>query len=288
MSRLVFVLLFIFVIGLAVAACGNTTAMTPRPTTFGGDRPVTLQVPSGFDETKQYPLIIVLHGYSANGFVQEAYFGVKAEQTAGKAFVIAPDGLVDASGNEFWNADPACCDFGNLHPDDSGYIGKLIDDVSAAWPIGPVFLVGHSNGGYMSYRMACDRADVISAIVVLAGIATTTPCNPTRAVNVLHIHGTADAAVPYAGGGIGGAGAVGTVMQWDGHNGCGTTRTAGGTFDYDATVPGAETHAETSDGCPVNGAVDLWTLQGSSHIPSLTAAFEPAIWDWMSAHARVP
>jgi polyhydroxybutyrate depolymerase len=280
LSRSVFVLL--------IAACGTTTPpITDRPKTFGGDRPVTLQVPTGFDEAKHYPLVVILHGYSASGFIQEAYFGLKALQTEGKAFVIAPDGLVDASGNEFWNADPACCDLGGLHPDDSGYIGKLIDDVNAAWPVSDVFLIGHSNGGYMSYRMACDRADAISAIVVLAGIATTTPCNPTREVSVLHIHGTADAAVSYTGGGIGGVGAVGSVMQWAQHDGCGTTRTAGAaTFDYDNAVVGAETHTESTDGCPATGAVELWTLQGSSHVPSLTAAFEPAVWDWMSTHAR--
>ena len=150
-----------------------------------------------------------------------------------------------------------------------------------------MFLVGHSNGGYMSYRMACDRADAISAIVVLAGIATTTPCTPSRGVNVSHMHGTADITVPYVGGGIGGVGAIGSVMQWEQHNGCAGTRTAGATFDYDAAVVGAETHTETSDGCPVGGAVDLWTLEGSSHIPSLTPEFEPAIWDWMSSHARL-
>jgi polyhydroxybutyrate depolymerase len=274
-------------IATLVACGGGTTTTQDRPRSFGGDRPVTLEVPTGFDQTKQYPLVVVLHGYGASGFVQEAYFGLKALQTEGKAFVLAPDGLLDASNKQFWNADPACCDFGGLHPDDSGYIGKLIDDVSAAWPVGAVFLVGHSNGGYMSYRMACDRADVIDGIVVLAGIATTTTCTPTRPVNLLHIHGTADAVVPYTGGGIAGAGAVASVMQWEGHDGCSTTRTPGtAMLDLDTAVPGAETRTETSTGCPANVAVDLWSLEGSSHVPSLTSAFEPAIWDWMSSHSR--
>ena len=69
---------------LMIAACGNGTPMTERPRTFGGDRPVSLEVPSGFDETKQYPLVIVLHGYSVSGFVQEAYFGLKALQTGAR------------------------------------------------------------------------------------------------------------------------------------------------------------------------------------------------------------
>jgi polyhydroxybutyrate depolymerase len=274
---------------VAIAGCGAGTTATDPPRTFGGARPVTLEVPSGYMAGKQYPLVVVLHGYGASGFVQEAYFGLKELATSGKAFVLAPDGTVDAGGKQFWNADPACCDLGGLHPDDSGYIGKLIDDVTAAWPVSSVFLVGHSNGGYMSYRMACDRADVVSAIVVLAGIASSTPalCKPTQPVSVLHVHGTADAVVPYAGGGIGGAGAVGSVQQWEGKNGCSMTRTTGATMlDLDATVPGNETTTEASTGCPTKIAVDLWSLAGSSHIPSLTAAFEPAIWEWMSAHGR--
>ncbi|MDB4959421.1 MAG: uncharacterized protein JWO36_6990 [Myxococcales bacterium] len=267
-----------------IAACGTTAPTMPdRPRTFGGDRPVDLQVPSGFDATMQYPLVVVLHGYSASGFVQEAYFGLKELQTSGKAFVLAPDGLVDATGNQFWNADPACCDFGGIGPDDSHYLGKLIDDVRAAWPVSWVSLVGHSNGGYMSYRMACDRADVISSIVVLAGLTPTTPCAPARGINVLHIHGTADASVPYSAGGVG---AVASVTKWEQYNGCGSAHSDGPALDLDATIAGAETHTQLDNNCPAQARVELWTLQGSSHVPSLTPQFEPQIWDWIKTNAR--
>jgi len=83
---------------VVVAACSSSES--PAPTQFGTpDRPVTLQVPANYDSGQKYPLIMVLHGYSASGFVQEAYFGVKAEVTAGHAFVVAPDGLTDSTGN---------------------------------------------------------------------------------------------------------------------------------------------------------------------------------------------
>src|SRR5262249_47618301 len=36
------------------------------------------QIPAMLDDSKQYPLVVVLHGYGANGFVQEAYFGLNA------------------------------------------------------------------------------------------------------------------------------------------------------------------------------------------------------------------
>src|SRR5690606_11379293 len=107
-----------------------------------------------------------------------------------------------------------------------------------------VFVLGHSNGGYMAYRMACERADAITAIASLAGNASSMPeaCTPSRPVNVVHLHGTADDTVPFAG-------AMPSVEQWAMKNGCGTTRTPTMDYDFDTAVAGAETHAAATDGC---------------------------------------
>src|SRR5439155_918922 len=219
----------------------------PRPTTFGGDRPVDLQVPIGFDDSKTYPLVMVLHGYSANGVIQEAYFGIKNEVDAGNAFVVAPDGLVDSKDHEYWNADAACCDFDHSSVDDVAYLGGLLDEVTAAWPIDPahVILIGHSNGGFMAYRLACERADIVTEIGVLAGAATSDTCDPSTAVDVLHIHGTADTEVPYDGGTTLESqtmfpGAVASTMRWAGFDSCSTTSTAGATVDFDGSSDGAD------------------------------------------------
>jgi polyhydroxybutyrate depolymerase len=142
----------------------------------------------------------------------------------------------------------------------------------------------------MAYRLACERADVIAAIVSLAGLASSTPatCQPSRTVNILQIHGTADATVPYAanGSGIGTVGAEGSVTQWGTHNGCGTARTDGTALDLESTVPGAETHPHTTSGCPAGGSVELWELQGAGHIPSWGPTFTPTLLQWLSDHRR--
>jgi len=251
--------------------------------TYGGDRPVDLKTPPMLTPGKKYPLLVVLHGFGANGFVQTAYFGVGDLPSEDKALLIAPDGTEDSTGKQFWNADAACCDFEHHNPDDVSYIGGLIDAVSADWPVdkNQVFILGHSNGGYMAYRMACERADVIAAIGSLAGDASSMPaaCTPSRQVNVAHIHGTADAVVPYSG-------AMPSVDQWAMKNGCGSTRTAGASFDFDTSVTGEETHTSTTTGCPANGAVELWTMEGSSHIPSMNMSFSTTIFDWFTAHKR--
>ena len=264
------------------AACGGSSAPADRPIVFGGDaRPATLHVPDNFvDDGTTYPLVVVLHGYSASGFIQSAYFGMSP--TPDGVFVIAPDGLVDSAGNEFWNADPACCDFDHTGVDDSSYIGGLIDDVVAAWPIDPgaVHVIGHSNGGYMAYRMACDHADTIASIVVLAGAAASDPstCTPSQPVAVLHMHGTADATVPYNL-------AAPSVMQWAQHDTCAATQTAGANLDIDNDV-GAETTTATIDGCPADAAVELWSLQGAGHVPGLNPDFSSMILAYMAAHRR--
>jgi polyhydroxybutyrate depolymerase len=268
---------------VALAACGTSA---PRPVTFGGDRPVDLQVPEPLHEGQKYPLVLVLHGYSASGFVQEAFFGLNALPKSGEAFVLAPDGNVDSMGHEFWNADPACCDFDHTMPDDSGYLAGLLHDVLKAWPpIDPqrVYVIGHSNGGYMAYRMACDHSDLVGTIVVLAGAAASDPsaCTPALPVSVLHMHGTADDMVPYT------PNAERSVTMWAGLDGCAQTRTAGTPLDIDITVPGAETQTATFDGCPAGISVELWTMQGVTHVPNLDTSFSSLIFQYLGDHRRI-
>lgn len=264
---------------LVVAACGGS-ADAPPPTEFGGDRPVTLEVPAVVDG-ELYPLVMVVHGYGFSGFFQQAYLGLTDLAEHGEAFVMAPDGLVDSSGKQFWNADPFCCDFDQRNPDDVAYLGGLLDDVMRAWPIDParVRLIGHSNGGFMTYRMACERADIVTSVIVLAGNAASVTCEPAEPVHVLHIHGTQDDAVPFTGAGP-------SVDEWAAHNACTGGRTQGATLDLDAAIDGAETQIATVDGCAAAGSVEQWTLNGSGHVPNLTPTFRTSISQWWADHPR--
>src|SRR5690349_9913076 len=76
------------------------------------DRPYGLFVPSGYDDATPTPLIVVLHGYTATGAIQLAYFGLEAVAEERTILVAYPDGLVDGAGNHYWNASDACCDLG--------------------------------------------------------------------------------------------------------------------------------------------------------------------------------
>jgi polyhydroxybutyrate depolymerase len=279
---------------LALAACGGSSASPDaQSTSLGGARPVKLQVPPDVAAGQRYPLVLILHGYGANGFVQQGIFWLRDLPTTHHAFVLAPDGTIDSTGKQFWNADPACCDIDHTGVDDVAYLGGLIDTVMATRPIDParVFVVGHSNGAFMAYRLACDRADVVTAIVGLAGAAASTPsaCAPKHPVSILDIHGNADDTVPYDGavkGDIHQPGALATIAQWAGYNGCTGALTNGGRLDLDSILTGDETQTAATGGCPAGGAADRWTIDGGSHLPDFQPTLQSDLWTWLDGHAR--
>lgn len=275
-----------------LAACGSDGVSKPMSTkSFGGDRPADLKTPTTLTEGKQYPLIVSLHGFTSTGFVHATHFQLRTLTDADAAMWIAPDGTANQDGDQFWNADPVCCDLYDDNPDDVTYLGTLVEDIVKEWPVdeNQIYFMGHSNGGYMSYRMACERADLIAGIVSLAGNAQSMPagCTPDEPVSVLHLHGTADGTVPFAGGpGFGGIGAVGSVEQWAAHDGCNTSRSATVTLDLDTTVAGSETTGEALGGCPSGVGIELWTMTGSSHIPVFGESIAATLLDWLTAHKR--
>lgn len=246
------------------------------------------------DEDRAYPLVVVLPGYSITGYVQQAYLGLQQLVNDDRALVVAPTGTYNSMRKPFWNADEACCDYEGANPDDVGYLAALIDDIADAWPVdrGAVFAIGHGNGGNMAYRLACDRAESVAAIVVIAGGAAidAAACAPARPVSVLHLHGTADPEFEYEGGGPfqnapEAPGAVESVSRWAAHDGCDAARAPGPALDLDAVVAGAETRTERF-ACPAPAAVELWTLEGSDHLPDMVGSFPLNVWPWLEARAR--
>jgi len=280
---------------LGAAACGGgggDEAPDAHPSTsYGGDRPVDLQTPA-ITPGEQYPLVMVLHGYGASGLIQTAYFQLTDLPDEG-IFLLSPDGTIDANGNRFWDASEACCGADGPEVDDVAYLGGLIDAVMADWPIDParVYVVGHSNGHFMAYRLACERADVITAIAGLAGAAPTVDgsgCDPAQPVSSLHIHGTADSTIPYAGGTDTWQfpGAVATTDIWQAKDHCATTRTTLDPIDLDHNLEGAETIDELADGCPSGIDVELWTVEGGEHLLATNPDFGDRLTAWLLAHPR--
>tara|TARA_B100000029_G_scaffold43608_1_gene40392 strand:- start:172 stop:1062 length:891 start_codon:yes stop_codon:yes gene_type:complete len=117
--------------------------------------------------------------------------------------LVLPDGMKNPDGNQYWNATDACCDFYQSGVDDVAYLSGVIEEAIEAFNIDTkrVFLVGHSNGGYMAHRLACERSDLIAGIVSLAGSTwyDEAKCGNPDPVAVLQVHGTWDTTIRYWG-----------------------------------------------------------------------------------------
>jgi polyhydroxybutyrate depolymerase len=99
--------------------------------------------------------------------------------------------------------------YGVWAADDVGFMRLIIDDVAARRRLdrARVYATGHSNGGYMSYRLACSASDVVAAVApvsagspFLSGMPVGGSCRPGRAVPVLALHGNQDTVVAYSAG----------------------------------------------------------------------------------------
>lgn len=264
-------------------------------TVDGGRGALTLRVPASYDGDRPVPLVVTLHGYTSSGEGIEAYMKYGDLADSHGFLLVSPDGTRESGGdnNRFWNASKACCNFMDSTVDDSAYVLALINAVKSEYNVDPkrVYLIGHSNGGFMAYRAAYDHSDTIAAIVSLAGAASivdrSAPANP---VHVLQIHGTDDATIAYEGREIRGSaypGAVATVERWAGYNGCAVEGTAGGTRDLEGELSGAETTVTRYvTTCNVGGSSELWSMAGGSHVPSLSSTFNREVIGWLFAHPK--
>lgn len=248
-------------------------------------------MPDAHDGVTELPLVVLLHGYSASAIVQDAYWGLTGHARDNGYYVLLPDGTVDSSGNRFWNATPGCCNFGGLDVDDEGYLRDLVHEMKAVYPVDEsrVYFVGHSNGGFMSHRMACAMADEVTAIVSLAGSSylDESACGASEPVSVLQVHGDGDTTIEYDGA-IGYPSAPEVVSRWAGRAGCDTTMpTELDPLDLETSLPGAETTVlRYETGCAEGIDAELWTIEGGSHIPSFDDSWPGHMTDWLFRHAK--
>jgi polyhydroxybutyrate depolymerase len=261
------------------------------------------------------PVLVALHGFGGSGADLAQYFGLSQVAAKHAMLLVLVDGTPNPDGPRFWNAGTACCDLYAQGPDDVAYLDAVLDDVARRFAVDAkrVYLVGHSNGGFMAYRYACERAERVAAIVSLAGTGdgNVAQCHLAEPVAVLHIHGDADQIVPFAGGDFaspeltatllrngfpvprGGmhtapfAGARAMVDAWAAQDGCSSAvdRSAPA-VDLEARIAGAETEVTRHTGCR-GGAAELWTIRGGAHIPTpRQPSWGEAIYAFLEAHPK--
>ncbi len=283
-------------LALLTLACESDVLPPPEPKesvfTIGGVRPATLMRPVEYVAGTPIPVVILLHGYNSHSGAINRYLGISRRINSDNFALILPEGSKNPNGQRFWNATDYCCDFWNTEPDDVGYLNSLYAEAAAYVATAGVYLIGHSNGGFMTYRMACESMPGLKGIMSLAGTTFDDPerCDGATPVPMLHLHGTSDGTILYGGwyrttgaGRIHYPGAAQTVERWAGRAGCDVNAAADlGAIDLDVYIPDAETVPKRYEaGCGNGVSLELWTIEGGSHAPSFNSNVGRDVLRWL-------
>ena len=289
---------------VALAAQGDRlpgTTVLESVEVDGLTRHALVYVPTTRPANAPAPLVIFLHGNGIDMLYAIRGFGIREEAERTGVIALFPNGTAPAMG---------CCAFNNgapiwgdkQPPDDVKFISQLLDVVTAKYQVDPhrVYSTGISNGGGMSYRLACELSERIVGIAPVASARDSSGCNVTQPVSVLAIQGTADPNIPYSGGldfrGVPTPSQADLAETWRTYDGCSAepvTRTVS---------PGVQ---ELSYGpCERGTAVQLYTVQDGMHCwpgvefppifqnlcnpggPHLALKASPLIFDFFLAHPR--
>ena len=186
----------------------------------------------------QTPLIVSLHGYGGDSSYHSAYVPLHERVNTDGFALLLPNGVPDGEGNRSWNpTDDAFTKdsgrTGKASEDDVAYLSELVAEARKVRDFGPLYFFGFSNGGFMSYHMACKGIPGLRAVASLSGTSYVedSSCEGAPPVSVLHVHGTADSAILFEGDEIESdpkgskerafyAGARDMVTRWSRRAGC--------------------------------------------------------------------
>ncbi|MCP4645877.1 MAG: prolyl oligopeptidase family serine peptidase [bacterium] len=279
----------------AVAVAGVLSGCPgPRGATYVGllehdglDRTYRVHLPPSFAKDGATPLVLVLHGAGGTGVRMERLTGFNTLADREEFVVAYPDGL-----DHQWNdGRGTTCSSSSKDalPDDVGFLTALIDRLVATHGLDAerVYVTGVSNGGMMSYRLVCERADVFAAAAPVIGnvpvnIADT--CASAQPMPMLIVNGTADPLVPWDGGEVTALGlSCGEVLSVEesvglfvDRNGCAAPGVVEALDDLDPDDGVLVTRTTYGSGC-VGAEVVLYTLDGGGHVWPGRAQYAP-VW----------
>lgn len=246
---------------------------SPSKIVVGGDRPVAVQLPGKV--TKPAPLLLLMHSASSSGERQEKNTNLAAAAKKAGMIFLAPDGTIGLDGRRVWNAAKSCCQKPGIEVDDISYINSLIDEIALQVPVDQkrIYMVGHSNGGFMSIAFACATGRIAGVVSLAGAMDIDGSCASSKPFSFLQIHGTDDATIKYDGGVHNFhtyTGAEETVNRIALINQCATSafsQVALKKIDFDRAIPGPETIVQSGLGC--KAPTVLWRITGGVHSPKL-------------------
>ena len=280
-------------------------------TADGRSRSYHLYVPSSLPEG-EVPLLVGLHGGLGSGM----QFATSSELTglaeANGFLAVFPDGIPirDEPTRAVWNGGGCCATAAEDREDvdDVAFIGDLIDILASSYPVDPerIVVTGHSNGGILSMRLACELEPKVSAVAFQAGTLFVPGCDNDAPVSALAIHGADDQNV-LLDGGAGDASLDGSdyppvrdgLAALAAANGC----TGGPEPEVAPAADQADVTVETWTGCPEGIDVQLIVVAGANHAwmghgqaglseRRIGPAYRDldaseVVWSFLAAHPRV-
>jgi len=232
-----------------------------------------------------WPLVVALHGGGGTAEQMMSFSRFNAI-AAREGFAVAyPQGT-----GRRWNDGRVFRGRGETDADDVAFVRAVVADIATkgtALDRKRIFAAGISNGGFMSFRLACDAADLFAAV---APVTATMPaalgprCNPGAPVAVFVINGTADPLVPYAGGHVRAMFSLRgeiwstdrTVAFWAKHNGCAGPPDVRAMADRD-TMDGSRV-IDIAYGRCAAASVRLLRIEGGGHTWPGGTQYLPAAW----------
>jgi polyhydroxybutyrate depolymerase len=235
----------------------------------GLERTFLLHVPD--DLPPGAPLLLAFHGYSSDALTLRSYAGFDAIADREGFAVAYPLGTVDGWGYRYFEVGYA---FHDGSVDDVGFARALAGALVADLGLDPdrVYATGMSNGGDLSYRLACEADDLVAGIAPVAGAmmgSLLQTCAPARAVPVLEIHGTDDDVTLWAGdpedaGGWGAYPGTEEIMAfWAERHGA-ATEASQDRPDADP-ADGSTVHERSWTGAGADARVTLLEVRGGGH-----------------------
>jgi polyhydroxybutyrate depolymerase len=235
-------------------------------------RQYKVHVPSKYDPRVPAPLLFCIHGFLQNAPMFCVTGASLDKKSDSEGFILVmPNGYQNS-----WNAGTCCGAATNEQLDDVALFRAIFAEVDKHLNVDHrrVYATGLSNGGFMSYRLACDAADLFAAVAPAAGAVGTnsiagspggitavafnsnsdfTACNPSAPISVLDIHGTSDPLIPYSL-------QAPSLAAISGKDGCGTT-----TGPASAPKSAGDTTCVSYAGCPAGVEVIGCSIRGGGH-----------------------
>ena len=163
----------------------------------GLERQYLIYIPNSYNGQSKLPLMINFHGFGGEVNDHLAYTDMRSLADSENFILIYPQGS-ELGGYSHWNAALNRGD-NKSTVDDLGFVEALINLHSDIVNLKRVYAVGYSNGGMMSYALACYKSNLIAAIGSVSGSMLQTDCTPSHSIPLIKLHGTSDSVISYDG-----------------------------------------------------------------------------------------